>query len=724
MTTATTLSWSSPTSGSFSASGNWTPSESPTSADDTLIALSGSYTVSVDAAAAARSVTLASTGATLEIGRTLGIGTILTLSAGTLKLDFGGMIQGGTLVAAGGTTSFEGGTLDGVTYQGTLGLAAADETLSIADGITLEGSGGAGNGSVALTGAGSALQFTSAATLGNASLTIGGAAGTSGAAFSTLGNFALFDNVVLTLAASLAVDNGTDAEYYTGFYPHDEIDSKTALVFNTPGDASTIDGSGIFLNEAGISIGGGGSLVIGDGSDPMTFNDKAGVTVLGGGSLVTSPKVNMTGAGAITLDPGAFVELGSAYAQTISFASGGAAKLTIDTASQFTGTLAKLASGDIINPGTTVTKATLSSTQLVLTTSSGSITYSVSAPGYTGDLLLAPDGNSTDVIVPCFAAGTRIATPNGERPVESLAEGELICTAGGVARPVIWVGRRRVDCASHPEPHLVRPIRVLAHAFGRGCPARDLLLSPDHAVFVGGLLVPVRLLVNHASIAAAADVRTVEYLHVELPTHDVVLAEGLAVESYLDTGHRASLRRGGPAGHSDMIASAQIRLARSCAPVATDAARVEPIWRRIAAAAGCTGQRIATTTDPDLRLFHRGRSLRPIMAVDGRHHFAVPGGGTARLVSRATRPSDLQPWRNDRRRLGVRVSRIVARGTAPIALSLDDPALRRGWWASDGAGEGRWTDGSAELRLAAETMVLEVTAHPLDLYRVDEVAVA
>lgn len=723
MTTATTLSWSSPSSGSFSSSGNWTPSESPTSAFDTVIALPGSYTVSVDVAAAARSVTLASAGATLVIGRTLGIGTTLTLSAGTLALDFGGTIQGGTVAANGGTTSFKGGTLDGVTYRGTLGLAAPSETLSVADGITLQGPGG-GSGSVLLTGAGSSLQFTTAATFGGASLTIGGAAGTSGAAFSTLANYALSDSVVLTLAASLEVSNGTDAEYYTGFSPHDEIDSKTALAFDTPGDASTIDGSGIFLNEAGVSVGGGGSLVIGDGFDPMTFNNKAGIAVQDGGSLVITGGVKMAGTGAITLDPGASVELGSPYAQAISFAAGGAAKLMIDTASQFTGSLADLAAGDIINPGTTVTKATLSATQLVLTTSSGSITYAVSAPGYTGDLLLAPAGTGTDVIVPCFAAGTRIATPDGERPVEGLVEGELICTAGGVARPIKWVGRRRVNCANHPEPHLVRPIRVLAHAFGRGSPARDLLLSPDHAVFVDGLLIPVRLLVNHASIVVAADVRTVEYVHVELPAHDVVLAEGLAVESYLDTGHRASLGGAGAAAHPGMAASARIRLARSCAPFATDAARVEPIWRRIASAAGAGGQEIATTIDPDLRLLHRGRSLRPIMAADGRHLFAVRGGGTARLVSRATRPSDLQPWRNDRRRLGVRVSRIVARGAASVALPLDHPALRRGWWESDGAGEGRWTDGNAELPLAAETMLLEVTAHPLDFYPADEAAVA
>jgi hypothetical protein len=68
-------------------------------------------------------------------------------------------------------------------------------------------------------------------------------------------------------------------------------------------------------------------------------------------------------------------------------------------------------------------------------------------------------------------------------------------------------------------------------------PVRDLLLSPDHAVFVDGVLIPVRYLINDCTISQErADVIT--YWHVELADHDVILAEGLACESYLDTGNR------------------------------------------------------------------------------------------------------------------------------------------------------------------------------------------
>ena len=104
--------------------------------------------------------------------------------------------------------------------------------------------------------------------------------------------------------------------------------------------------------------------------------------------------------------------------------------------------------------------------------------------------------------------------------------------------PIVWLGHRAVNCRAHPKPETVWPVRVAAGAFGAGVPARDLYLSPDHAVFVNGVLVPVRLLLDGTRIARARRDH-VRYFHVELPRHAVILAEGLTVESYLDTGARA-----------------------------------------------------------------------------------------------------------------------------------------------------------------------------------------
>ena len=112
----------------------------------------------------------------------------------------------------------------------------------------------------------------------------------------------------------------------------------------------------------------------------------------------------------------------------------------------------------------------------------------------------------------------------------------MLLRDGGTA-PVIWLGHRSIDCSRHPAPEQVWPVRVAADAFGTGLPSRDLLLSPDHAVFAAGVLIPVKHLIDGSSIRQEAMPR-VRYFHVELPAHDVLLAEALPVESYLDTGDR------------------------------------------------------------------------------------------------------------------------------------------------------------------------------------------
>jgi hypothetical protein len=89
-------------------------------------------------------------------------------------------------------------------------------------------------------------------------------------------------------------------------------------------------------------------------------------------------------------------------------------------------------------------------------------------------------------------------------------------------------------------------VRIAAGAFGASRPCRELWLSPDHAVYVGDVLIPVKYLINGVSIAQVP-MDEVTYYHVELPRHSVLLAEGLAAESYLDTGDRSNFaNHGGP----------------------------------------------------------------------------------------------------------------------------------------------------------------------------------
>jgi hypothetical protein len=155
-------------------------------------------------------------------------------------------------------------------------------------------------------------------------------------------------------------------------------------------------------------------------------------------------------------------------------------------------------------------------------------------------LALSPSGVFTATL-PCFAAGTRILTARGELAVETVRPGDVVRGhLSGRLRPVRWVGRRAIDMAAHPRPWDVAPVRVRAHAFAPGQPGCDLLLSPDHAVFVAGALIPVRYLLNGTTVAQTMPAR-VTYLHVELDAHDILLAEGLPCESFLDTGNRAAL---------------------------------------------------------------------------------------------------------------------------------------------------------------------------------------
>jgi hypothetical protein len=138
----------------------------------------------------------------------------------------------------------------------------------------------------------------------------------------------------------------------------------------------------------------------------------------------------------------------------------------------------------------------------------------------------------------CFLAGTGILTPSGEVPVEALRPGDLVLTAEGEALPVRWVGRQTVE-ARFADPLHAWPIRIRAGALADGMPSRDLLLSPGHAVLVGNILANAGALVNGSTITREAPpAARFLYLHVELAEHRLLLAHGVAAESFVDTVER------------------------------------------------------------------------------------------------------------------------------------------------------------------------------------------
>ena len=216
------------------------------------------------------------------------------------------------------------------------------------------------------------------------------------------------------------------------------------------------------------------------------------------------------------------------------------------------------------------------------------------------------------------------------------------------------------------------------------------------------------------TIRQELDWAAVEYFHVELDQHAILLAEGLPAESYLDTGNRGFFANSAAplVLHPDLTdeADCPTRVAASCAPFAWDEATVQPIWQRLAERAVSLGKpvvRPATTTDADVCLVAKGRTMRPLFNENGLLIFALPRGVTqVRLVSRAGAPSDARPWLDDRRSLGICVERIVVRALNDTReIALDNPALSDGWWMTerDGIAMRRWTNGNAILPLGRAT---------------------
>jgi len=137
--------------------------------------------------------------------------------------------------------------------------------------------------------------------------------------------------------------------------------------------------------------------------------------------------------------------------------------------------------------------------------------------------------------VVCFVAGTMIATPQGERAVETLGAGELVLTAAGCARQIRRAGRSVVSTL-FADPVATLPIRIRAGALAENVPVRDLLVSPGHAVLIDDLLVHAGALVNGASITRESGMPPVfAYHHLELDAHDLLVAEGAPAESFLQT---------------------------------------------------------------------------------------------------------------------------------------------------------------------------------------------
>ena len=133
----------------------------------------------------------------------------------------------------------------------------------------------------------------------------------------------------------------------------------------------------------------------------------------------------------------------------------------------------------------------------------------------------------------CLLPGTAILTDRGPVVVERLQIGNLVLMESGVFKPIKGIGRNALTKGSSSRwDESVGPVRITQSAISANVPARDLYLSPEHALFIDGYLIPVKYLINGLTITqdvSAFDV--VEYNHIEFEQHEVFYAEGTAVES-------------------------------------------------------------------------------------------------------------------------------------------------------------------------------------------------
>ncbi|MBS0641670.1 MAG: Hint domain-containing protein, partial [Proteobacteria bacterium] len=446
--------------------------------------------------------------------------------------------------------------------------------------------------------------------------------------------------------------------------------------------------------DAGASWTFGGSNTIVQGTT-LTVLDGAVLdfdTVLqNDGMIVIDPSTmvvfGLTGTGTVTIDEGSVLEVQGTVAasETIAF-SGTQARLDLDDPVGFAGLIQNFMVGDTITLDG-VNPATVSYDNGFLTFGNGyQIRMTVAQPATVQAVATA---TGTDVLgLLCFCEHTRLLTPDGEQAVEDLSVGDLVTTWRGEHRRIVWIGtstipirRGRRDAAT--------PVIVQRDAIAPGVPRRPLRVTKGHSLLFGDVLIPVEYLVNHRSIRWDDHAQMARLYHIELETHDVLVADGAPAESYRDDGNRWLF--------SNANSAWGLPPKPPCAPVLTGGAVVDAVWRRLLERSGVRPG-MPLTSDADVHLLVDGARVDAVSVSAGKALFRMAGRpGEVRLCSRSGAPQELGLAR-DPRMLGVGVRRIVLwQGHRPRVLEADDSALSRGFHPFEPDNGYRWTDGDAVL---------------------------
>jgi len=523
-------------------------------------------------------------GETLRGGRQYVYGSAAgtVISNGGLQVVYAGIVTN-TIVDSGGgedvhngiayDTQVSAGGVEFVFGNGEYNFSSGDPQNGVASGAIV-GSGGA----LIVEGAGVALG-TTVATGGTLVVMPGGVqTGTvlSGGSIVS-GAVVVTDlNGLVSVASSTTSGNDLNAGY------HERVGSGGISLDALVGGDSVLQ-----VFDGGTSI---GATVAGGGVAEFQGASVASATVVESGGLIVSYNP-ISGLIDLTLQPGAGI--------------------------------------DFMNVGGAIHKASIDPfTDVLSLYSVGSSPQLIQLEGnYAGDSVVLTDGAGgselLSVEAPCYCRGTRVLTPDGERPVEELAIGDLLITRTGEARPIRWIGRRAYSGRFVAGDRNLLPILFTAGALADGVPVRDLLVSPLHALFLDGVLIPAWALVNELSIRQLEAVATLEYFHLELDTHDVILAEGALSESFVDDGGRDMFQNAGE--YRVLYPNALPRAPRYCAPRLDAGELVETVHARLLARARALG--FAAPPEPEA-----GVRVESMLVPPGSSLLALDRAGLVGLV--------------------------------------------------------------------------------------------
>lgn len=680
--------------------------------NNTTILSGGSLTVSNDGQAS---------GIQLE-GGTLSIlqggytnGTVFGISGGTVELGDGVTMQGvasntvkngGILIVQNGATLLDGsaGSNGSIVVQDG-GLVSGTQV----NGGTLDvyGGGTTSNTSFGSDGHGGHLILENGAEWdGDYSRTIpsGGSV--------TVKSGAELDNGVIGSGVTLTVSNG-------GLISTTDLQGGTLVLHNGAQTADTSFGSAghgghLVLTDSAqwsgdnsYAVPAGGSISVESGAvlDHETIGSGVTLTVSSGGQIGPSG-VTISSGGTAILD-------GTSTGGTVTLADSGA-HLVISGMTMPANTISGFGDGTQIDlasiPADSITSVTTSGNILSVHTTDKTYSLTVANVGNFGTRLVS-DGHGGTYYEACYCADTLILTDKGERPVQDLQPGDHVIAFtdhGKETREIVWAGHKQAQVRAHlPLTEAGYPVRIVQNALQEGVPHKDMLITPEHCLFMEGAFIPVRMLVNGRSIFFDTSVTDYTYYHIETDRHSVIQADGALSESFLNTGNKAQF-----AGLTGCVRvlyeTARCWANDAAATLETGRLVVEPIYQALAIRAEKQAfplhtQPVTLTDEADLHLeTASGLRINPQSQTNGRMRFMLPAQMTdIRLVSRAGSPAEtVGPFVDDRRQLGVcvgQITLIMGNNRQTVTTHLEADHLP-GWHAKED-GPARWTDGNALLPL-------------------------